>query len=303
MGALVVLFTIYKAFEEIRLPRHSQTLSDPVSTPESQSNEQVKQRCRTEKSPPTSRRSRPKARWKSQPTAAMAASPAPCPCWTPWRVCSRSPSSTTVLPAVSVRPARPSTVARPTCVSSTRPARRRPTRSWSSPSAASTRSRLSRSPTASSWASGLVSARSTVRATPVRSSTAHASSSRTGVRSRRSARSCSTTSRPSSKKLLVGPLVPSFPIQSPSHDRLYHIFSIGLALRNIKGNFYASSSGTATTFREPCMEGEKGVSAREAKRLLDVQYVYWLLCESRSSVTKSGVEEPECPNTKRKEIR
>lgn len=42
--ALVVLFTIYKAFEEIRLPRHSQTLSDPVSTPESQSNEQVKQR-------------------------------------------------------------------------------------------------------------------------------------------------------------------------------------------------------------------------------------------------------------------
>ncbi|RMY32415.1 hypothetical protein D0865_14737 [Hortaea werneckii] len=38
--ALVALFTIYKAFEEIRLPRHSQTLSDPVSTPESQSNEQ-----------------------------------------------------------------------------------------------------------------------------------------------------------------------------------------------------------------------------------------------------------------------
>ena len=38
------LFTNYKAFEEIRLPRHSQTLSDPVLTPESQSNEQVKQR-------------------------------------------------------------------------------------------------------------------------------------------------------------------------------------------------------------------------------------------------------------------
>jgi ribosomal protein L7Ae-like RNA K-turn-binding protein len=35
---------------------------------------------------------------------------------------------------------------------------------------------------------------STVRATPARSSTARASSSRTGVRSRRSGRSCSTTS-------------------------------------------------------------------------------------------------------------
>lgn len=44
-------------------------------------------------------------------------------------------------------------------------------------------------------------ARSTARATPARSSTALASSSRTGVRSPRSAASCSTTSRPSSKRL------------------------------------------------------------------------------------------------------
>jgi len=44
-------------------------------------------------------------------------------------------------------------------------------------------------------------ARSTARATPARSSTALASLSRTGVRSPRSAASCSTTSRPSSKRL------------------------------------------------------------------------------------------------------
>lgn len=44
-------------------------------------------------------------------------------------------------------------------------------------------------------------ARSTARATPARSSTALASSSRTGVRSPRSAASCSTTSRPSSKRV------------------------------------------------------------------------------------------------------
>jgi len=51
------------------------------------------------------------------------------------------------------------------------------------------------------------------------------------------------------------------------------------------------------------MERETGFQAREAKRLLGVQYVYWLLCDSRSSVTKIGVEKLECPNTKRKEIR
>lgn len=45
-------------------------------------------------------------------------------------------------------------------------------------------------------------ARLTARATPARSSTALASSSRTGVRSPRSAASCSTTSRPSSKRRL-----------------------------------------------------------------------------------------------------
>jgi hypothetical protein len=44
-------------------------------------------------------------------------------------------------------------------------------------------------------------ARLTARATPARSSTALASSSRTGVRSPRSAASCSTTSRPSSKRV------------------------------------------------------------------------------------------------------
>ena len=46
----------------------------------------------------------------------------------------------------------------------------------------------------------LVQASLTVRATPARSSTALASSSVTGVRSPRSAPSCSTTSKPSSKR-------------------------------------------------------------------------------------------------------
>ena len=45
-------------------------------------------------------------------------------------------------------------------------------------------------------------ASSTVRATPARSSTALASSSRTGVRSPRSAPSSSTTSRPSNKHVI-----------------------------------------------------------------------------------------------------
>lgn len=48
------------------------------------------------------------------------------------------------------------------------------------------------------------------------------------------------------------------------------------------------------------MEGETGFQAREAKRLLGVQCVYRLLCDSRSSVMKSGVEEPECPIQKGK---
>lgn len=48
-------------------------------------------------------------------------------------------------------------------------------------------------------ANRLIQASWTVRATPARSSTALASLSRTGVRSRRSALSSSTTSRPSSK--------------------------------------------------------------------------------------------------------
>jgi small subunit ribosomal protein S12e len=52
-------------------------------------------------------------------------------------------------------------------------------------------------------ANGIPQARSTVRVTPARSSTALASSSRTGVRSPRSAASSSTTSRPSSKRVFA----------------------------------------------------------------------------------------------------
>merc|ERR1712014_92021 len=70
----------------------------------------------------------------------------------------------------------------------------------------------------------------------------------------------------------------------------------------LKGIFYASSSGTATTFREPCMEGETGFQAREVKRLLGVQCVYRLLCDSRSSVTKKWCRAAGVSNTKRKEI-
>merc|ERR1712113_1328507 len=96
-----------------------------------------------------------------------------------------------------------------------------------------------------SWARGLVFARSTVRVTPVRSS---------------------TTSRPSSKKLLPGPFSYLFSRFNTLHTTGYTAFLRWAGFEK-EGIFYASSSGIVTTSVD-LIRRAKGVSAREAKRLL-----------------------------------
>lgn len=90
----------------------------------------------------------------------------------------------------------------------------------------------------------LLQARSTARATPARSSTALASSSRTGVRSPRSAASCSTTSRPSSKRLDRTWRSSKHTVWSFAAAPITRLFHHGNCVQNLRLAFFSETDVT-----------------------------------------------------------